>query len=63
MVSSEIEGAQDVERRVAVRRLIEDRRFGERRSPERATVGRRVLFVPDRRLDGRRALDRAFQTA
>jgi len=59
----EIQGAQDAERRMAVRRLIEERRFGERRSPERATVGRRVLFVPDRRLDGRRAVDRAFQPA
>jgi hypothetical protein len=37
------------ERRKAVRRSNAERRFGERRMPERAQVGRRVQFVPDRR--------------
>jgi hypothetical protein len=39
------------ERRKAVRRSNTERRFGERRMPERAQVGRRVQFVPDRRSD------------
>jgi hypothetical protein len=54
----EVEGLHEEERRVAARRSISERRFGERRAPERATVGRRVLFVPDRRLEFRRAFDR-----
>jgi hypothetical protein len=33
-----------------------DRRFGERRRPERAVAGRRVLSV-DRRTDERRVVD------
>ncbi len=37
------------ERRKLVRRSNTERRFGERRMPERAQVGRRVQFVPDRR--------------
>lgn len=64
MVSSEIQVERDVERRAAVRRINSDRRLLERRSPERATVGRRNLFVPDRRLVERRVMDRrAFQPA
>ena len=42
------------DRRVGERRSTIDRRFGERRSPERAQVGRRVLFGTDRRMAGRR---------
>ena len=44
------------ERRVAIRRLNTERRFGERRAPERASAGRRVDFVPDRRTIERRSL-------
>jgi hypothetical protein len=52
------------ERRTAVRRSNPDRRFAERRALDRATVGRRVLFVPDRRMQDRRVMDRrAFQPA
>ncbi|HSS94115.1 MAG TPA: hypothetical protein VLR46_09000 [Candidatus Dormibacteraeota bacterium] len=42
------------ERRTVARRSNPDRRFAERRMPERATAGRRVQFVPDRRSDDRR---------
>jgi hypothetical protein len=42
------------DRRVGERRSIIERRFGERRCPERAQVGRRVLFATDRRMAGRR---------
>jgi hypothetical protein len=42
------------ERRTVARRSTTDRRFAERRMPERATAGRRVQFVPDRRSDDRR---------
>ena len=41
-------------RRVGERRSTIERRFGERRCPERAHVGRRVLFATDRRIAGRR---------
>ena len=41
------------ERRAAQRRSDMDRRFGERRRPERAVAGRRVLFI-DRRVTERR---------
>jgi hypothetical protein len=44
------------ERRVAIRRLNNERRFGERRAAERASAGRRVDFVPDRRTIERRSL-------
>jgi hypothetical protein len=37
------------ERRVIQRRSGMERRLGERRSPERATAGRRVMFENDRR--------------
>jgi len=63
VVSSEIRIATDAERRAVVRRSNPDRRFAERRMLERATVGRRTLFVPDRRMVERRAMDRAFQPA
>ena len=42
------------DRRVGERRSTIERRFGERRCPERAHVGRRVLFATDRRMAGRR---------
>ena len=62
ILSSEMQVERDAERRVAVRRENPDRRFGERRSPERAVVGRRIQFVPDRRSEWRRSMDRpAFQ--
>ena len=37
------------ERRSMERRGNSERRFAERRGPERATAGRRVTHVPDRR--------------
>ena len=37
------------ERRVDQRRTSVERRFGERRAPERAVAGRRVVYVNDRR--------------
>jgi len=40
------------------RRSGQDRRFGERRDPERATAGRRVLYPFDRRVAERRFLER-----
>ena len=40
-----------------------DRRFGERRRPERAGAGRRVLFVDRRESDRRVAENLAYQTA
>jgi hypothetical protein len=47
------------ERRVnGDRRSGMERRFGERRRPERATAGRRVLFPFDRRIAERRFLER-----
>lgn len=47
------------ERRITPdRRSGLDRRFGERRGPERAAAGRRVLFPFDRRVAERRFLER-----
>jgi hypothetical protein len=40
------------------RRSGQDRRFGERRDPERATAGRRILNPFDRRIAERRFLER-----
>jgi hypothetical protein len=40
------------------RRTGMDRRFGERRNPERAGPGRRVLFPFDRRVAERRFTER-----
>jgi hypothetical protein len=37
------------ERRTMARRANSDRRFAERRQPDRAVAGRRVTHVPDRR--------------
>jgi hypothetical protein len=51
---------QGDERRVVARRASPERRFAERRQPERAVVGRRTDFVPDRRVRERRALRPEF---
>ena len=45
---------RSADRRVGERRSTIERRFRERRCPERAHVGRRVLFATDRRMVGRR---------
>jgi hypothetical protein len=59
MSESEVER----ERRTAQRRSSMDRRFAERRRPERAVAGRRVLIV-DRRTGERRLSENpAFQPA
>ena len=53
-----------VDRRVVDRRSTIERRFGERRCPERAHVGRRVLFGTERRMAVRRMGEpRALKTA
>jgi hypothetical protein len=58
------ESEAERERRQAQRRSSIDRRFGERRQPERAVAGRRVLFAGDRRTTERRtAQSVAFQPA
>ena len=52
------------DRRVGERRSAIERRFGERRCPERAHVGRRVHFATDRRMAERRMGEpRALQLA
>ena len=48
------ESPAERERRQAERRANIDRRFGERRQPERAVAGRRVVFANDRRMAERR---------
>jgi hypothetical protein len=58
MESSETQVERGVERRMTVRRVNPDRRFGERRSIDRTSAGRRVEFVPGRREQERRGLDR-----
>lgn len=60
---SDPEVSPERDRRVAERRSEIDRRFGERRSPERAVPGRRILFI-DRRVSERRVVENlAFQPA
>jgi len=51
------------DRRVAKRRSEIDRRFGERRRPERAAPGRRVLFIERREGERRTADSLAYQPA
>jgi hypothetical protein len=64
MESSETQVARGAERRMTDRRVNPERRFGERRSTDRSSAGRRVEFVPDRREQERRILDRrAFSPA
>ena len=61
---SETESPAERERRQSQRRSNVDRRFGERRQPERAVAGRRVMYSTDRRVAERRvSLSLAFQTA
>ena len=60
---SDPETSPERNRRVAQRRSDIDRRFGERRSPERAGPGRRVLYI-DRRVAERRVAENlAYQPA
>ena len=56
MFAGATESEPERDRRVTQRRSSMDRRFGERRRPERAVAGRRVLSV-DRRIDERRVVD------
>jgi hypothetical protein len=61
---SDTESQAERDRRQAQRRSNIDRRFGERRQPERAVAGRRVMYANDRRLEERRvAPSLAFQSA
>jgi hypothetical protein len=46
------------ERRDSDRRAWVERRYSERRDPQRATAGRRVLHPFDRRIAERRMVDR-----
>jgi hypothetical protein len=58
------ESQAERERRQSQRRSNVDRRFGERRQPERAAAGRRVVYSNDRRTAERRAMQGlAFQSA
>ncbi|HEX9364314.1 MAG TPA: hypothetical protein VGA47_11075 [Candidatus Dormibacteraeota bacterium] len=53
------EQSRGPERRAGTdRRSAPERRFGERRSPERASAGRRILHPFDRRVAERRFLER-----
>jgi len=62
MPDSESQAERD--RRQAQRRSAIDRRFGERRQPERAVAGRRVVYANDRRMAERRvAQSLAYQPA
>jgi hypothetical protein len=54
MAFSETLAPARADRRVGERRSTIERRFVERRRPERAHVGRRVLSATDRRMAGRR---------
>jgi hypothetical protein len=54
MASSETLVQGSLDRRLSQRRAAFDRRFAERRCPERAQLGRRVLQVDDRRMTERR---------
>ncbi len=51
------------DRRMAKRRSEVERRFGERRSPERAAPGRRVVFIDRRVTERRTAQNLAYQPA
>lgn len=58
------ESSAERERRQSQRRSNVDRRFGERRQPERAVAGRRVVFSNDRRTAERRVIQGlSFQSA
>ncbi|TMD20622.1 MAG: hypothetical protein E6I39_11700 [Chloroflexi bacterium] len=58
---SDLSPEQD--RRMAKRRSEVERRFGERRSPERAAPGRRVVFIDRRVTERRTAQNLAYQPA
>jgi hypothetical protein len=60
---SDPETSPERDRRVAQRRSDIDRRFGERRRPERAVPGRRVLFIDRRVAERREAQNPAYQPA
>jgi hypothetical protein len=60
---SDTDFSPERDRRVAQRRSDLDRRYGERRRPERAVAGRRVLFTERRESDRRVAENLAYQTA
>ncbi len=58
------ESQAERDRRQSQRRSNVDRRFGERRQPERAQAGRRVVYSNDRRTTERRVIQGlAFQSA
>ena len=58
------ESQSERERRMADRRSNADRRLVERRQPERAVAGRRVMYAEDRRVSNRRVVpSAAFQPA
>ena len=58
------ESPSERERRQSQRRAKLERRFGERRQPERAVAGRRIVFANDRRTAERRvAQNLSFQSA
>jgi hypothetical protein len=60
----ESESPAERERRQSQRRANLERRFGERRQPERAVAGRRVVYANDRRMAERRVSQSlAFQSA
>jgi len=63
MSSGDSENHFGGDRRVAKRRSEMDRRFGERRRPERAVAGRRILFMDRRVAERRVAQDLALQPA
>ena len=63
VMSAGSQSQSESERRQAQRRASIDRRFGERRRPERAVAGRRVLYSNDRRIAERRVDSVAFQPA
>ena len=58
VVVSELLLPRGPERRNGDRRAWMERRFAERRAPERATAGRRGVYPFDRRIAERRMLER-----
>jgi hypothetical protein len=59
MAADGTEAEMIAERRETQRRSPADRRFGERRRPERAVAGRRVVYANDRRLGGDRRISQS----
>jgi hypothetical protein len=58
VVVSELLLPRGPERRNGDRRSLMERRYAERRDPERATAGRRGVYPFDRRIAERRMLER-----